>query len=168
MESRGSCLRRVVWVYLALVPLLGGAGCQPLPELPKLPLQVEVENPGQLRVVVVPLSRRPLAAGELPPWTRAGVRWDNEVIFTETVGIGVQFRELENTVRSLTGVSTTHPIPLSSRVEPYGTTPIPIAASLATSNPDQPGNLSGVQELIFLGRNDRGGLIRVIVRVPLE
>ena len=79
-----------------------------------------------------------------------------------------QFREVEVTVRSLTGVVATRTIPLSSRVEPQRTTPISIAASLVTSNPSEPGNLSGVQELIFLGRNDRGGLIRVIVRVPLE
>jgi hypothetical protein len=155
-------------VVLPLAGLLIGAGCEPLPEMLKLPIQVEVENPGHLRVVVVPMSKQPLAGGELPPSTQAGVRWEHEVLFTETAGIGVQFREVEATVRSLTGFVATRTIPLSSRVEPQGTTPISIAASLVTSNPSEPGNLSGVQELVFLGRNDRGGLIRVIVRVPLE
>lgn len=168
MEIRGRRMRRAMGVYLALVPLLAGAGCEPLPEMPKLPIRVEVENPGQLRVVVVPMSKRPMAAGELPPWTQAGVRWEHEVLFTDTVGVGVQFQEVEVTVRSLTGIVTTRKLPLASRVEPHQTTPISIEASLVTSHPSEPGNLSGVEELVFLGRNDRGGQIRVIVRVPLE
>ena len=161
-------MRRAVGVCLALVPFLAGTGCEPLPEMPKLPIRVEVENPGQLRVVVVPMRKRPLAASELPPWAQAGVRWEHEVLFTETVGVGVQFQEVEVTVRSLTGIATTRKVSLASRVEPYQTTPISIEASLVTSHSSEPGNLSGVEELVFFGRNDRGGQIRVIVRLPLE
>ncbi len=168
MERRGRKMRRAVGICLALVPLLAGTGCEPLPEMPKLPIRVEVENPGQLRVVVVPMRKRPMAASELPPWTQAGIRWEHEVLFTETVGIGVQFQGVETTVRSLTGIATTRKIPLASRVEAHQTTPISVDASLVTSHSTEPGNLSGVEELVFLGRNDRGGQIRVIVRIPLE
>jgi len=168
MESRERWREGTWQLCLTLALLLAGAGCEPLPEMPKLPIRVEVENPGQLRVVVVPMSKRPLAAGELPPWAQAGVRWEHEVLFTETVGVGVQFQEVEVTVRSLTGIATTRKIPLASRVEPHQTTSISIEASLVTSHSGEPGNLSGVQELVFLGRNDRGGQIRVIVRLPLE
>lgn len=170
MDYRGMDLRLVVLLCLTISGVLAGAGCGrgQHPEVAKLPARVEVENPGHLRVVVVPMSKKPLPAGELPPLTRAGTRWQHEVLFTETAGVGVQFREVEATVRSLTGVTATRTIPLSSRVEPQGTTPITIEAFLVTSNPDEPGNLSGVQELVFHGQNDRGGQLRVIVRVPLE
>jgi hypothetical protein len=136
--------------------------------MPKLPLRVEVENPGYLQVAVVNPSKRGLTTAELPPLTRAGSRWDYTVRFTETAGIGVQFREVQATVRSLTGITKVLTIPLASRVEPDGTTPISIEAVLTTSNPDEPGNLTGVQELIFLGQDDQGQPVRVIVRVPLE
>jgi hypothetical protein len=53
-------------------------------------------------------------------------------------------------------------------VEPRGTTPIAIDAYLSTSNPENPGNLTGVQELVFLAQDDSGRPVRIIVRVPLE
>jgi hypothetical protein len=84
------------------------------------------------------------------------------------VGVGVQFQEVEATVRSLTGFVATRVIPLGSRIEPWGTTPVSIHAFLSTSNPDDPGNLTGVQELTFFGRDDDGMPIRIVVRVPLE
>ena len=156
-------------VGLVVALLLAGAGCEyHLREVAKLPLQVAVENPGHLRVAVVGTSKRPLAAAELPPFHHAGSRWDYTVRFTDTSGVGVQFREVQTTVRSLTGVTATRTIPLASRVEPQGTTPIAIDAFLSSSNPEEPGNLTGVQELVFLGRDDHGQPVRVIVRVPLE
>jgi hypothetical protein len=98
---------------------------------------------------------------------RAGSRWDYTVRFTETAGVGVQLREVQATVRSLAGVKTTRTIPLASRVEPQGTTPILINATLSTSNPEEPENLTGVEDLVFLGQDDRGVPVRVVVRVPL-
>jgi hypothetical protein len=53
-------------------------------------------------------------------------------------------------------------------VESGGTTPIFIDATLSTSNPEEPGNLTGVEELVFLGQDDQGASVRVVVRVPLE
>jgi len=149
--------------------LLAGAGCGPhVREVAKLPLQVEVENPGHLRVEVVNPTKRPLAPSELTPFQRAGSRWDYTVRFTETDGVGVQFREVQATVRSLAGVTAARTIPLASRVEPQGTTPIFIHATLSTSNPEEPENLTGVEELVFFGQDDRGVPVRVVVRVPLE
>lgn len=169
MRVRACHLVRVGLRSLAVALLLAGAGCEyHIREVARLPLQVEVENPGHLRVAIVGTSKRPLAAGEMSPYQRAGSRWDYTVRFTDTGGVGVQFQELQATVRSLTGVTAARTIPLASRVEPRGTTPIAIEAFLSTSNPEEPGNLSGVQELIFLGRDDHGQPVRVIVRVPLE
>ena len=154
---------------LSVAVLLAGAGCEPyVREVAKLPLQVEVENPGHLRVVVVDPTKRPLAPSELAPFQRAGSRWDYTVRFTETGGVGVQFREVQATVRSLAGVTATRTIPLASRVEPQGTTPIFIHATLSTSNPEEPENVTGVEELVFFGQDDRGVPVRVVVRVPLE
>jgi hypothetical protein len=119
-------------------------------------------------VVVVNPTKRPLASNELPPLTSVGWHWDYTVQFTDTGGVGVQFREVQATVRSLTGVTATRTTPLPSRVEPQGTIPIVVGADLSTSNPDNPGNLSGVQELVFLAQDDSGRPVRVFVRVPLE
>jgi hypothetical protein len=154
-------------LWIALVIL--GVGCgHHLREVATLPIQTEIENPGNLRVVVVSATKRPLAAAEIPRSHRAGSRWEYTVRFTDTAGVGVQFREVRATVRSLTGVTATRAIPLVSRVEPQGTTPIFIHAVLSTSDAGEPGNLTGVQELLFLGQDDRGTPVRVIVRVPLE
>lgn len=169
MRVRGRRPRTIWLLCLAVTLLLGGAGCEyHVRQVARLPLQVEVENPGHLRVAVVGTSKRSLAAAELPPFHRAGSRWEYTVRFTDTAGVGVQFREVQATVRSLTGVTATRTIPLVSRVEPQGTAPIAIEAFLSTSNPEEPGNLTGVQELVFLGRDDHGQPVRVIVRVPLE
>jgi hypothetical protein len=119
-------------------------------------------------VAVVGAAKRPLAAAELRPFERAGSRWDYSVQFTDTAGVGVQFLMVEATVRSLTGITATTVTRLPSRVEPMGTTPIQIHAVLSSSNPDDPGNVTGVEELTFLGVEDGGRSVRVIVRVPLE
>lgn len=163
--------RRILSALPALfvAGLLAGASCEyRAREVAKLPLQVEVETPGHLRVTVIPGTKRALVPAELPPFQRGGSRWEYSVRFTDTAGVGVQFQEVQATVRSLTGVATTRTFPLPSRVEPGGTTPISIDAFLSTSNPEEPGNLTGVQELVFRGRDDRGQPVRVIVRVPLE
>ncbi len=168
MQDRGGGRGGTWQLCLTVALLLAGTGCAPPPEMPKLPLRIEVENPGHLQVAVVNPSKRGLTAAELPPLTRAGSHWDYTVRFTETAGVGVQFREVEAIVRSLTGIIKVLTISLASRVEPYGMTPISIDAVLTTSNPDEPGNLTGVQELIFFGQDDQGLPVRVIVRVPLE
>lgn len=160
---------RLVPRALLVVGLLGGASCASRPpEVAKLPLTIQVENPGHLRVAVVGAAKRPLAAAELRPFERAGSRWDYSVQFTDTAGVGVQFMLVEATVRSLTGITATTVTRLPSRVEPMGTTPIQIHAVLSSSNPDDPGNVTGVEELTFLGVEDGGRSVRVIVRVPLE
>lgn len=159
----------VWWLGLWVAVLLAGAGCEyRAPEVAKLPVRIEIENPGHLRVAVSNPSKRALAPQELGTFQRAGWRWDYAVQFTDTAGVGVEFREVQATVRSLAGVAATRTIPLASRVEPHGTTPISIHATLSTSNPEAPENLSGVEELVFLGADDRGAPVRVIVRVPLE
>ncbi len=163
MRTHGRCL------WLVMILGLAGPGCEyRAPELPKLPVRIEVESPPHLRVAVISLTKRPLAPHELPPLTSAGARWDYSVQFTDTGGVAVQFREVQAAVRSLTGITATRTIPLPSRVEPQGTTPIAIEATLSTSNPERPGSLTGVQELVFLGQDDRGQPVRVFVRVPLE
>jgi hypothetical protein len=163
MRTRGA------WLWLVVILGLAGASCEYRPpELPKLPVGVEVESPPHLRVVVVNVTKRPLAPSELPPLTSSGARWDYTVQFTDLVGIAVQFREVQATVRSLTGITATRTTPLPSRVEPQGTTPIVIDASLSTSNPERPGSLTGIQELVFLAQDDSGRPVRVFVRVPLE
>ena len=166
---RGRRLWPAAVIGLSAAGLFAGAGCEyRAPELPKLPVRIGVESPPHLRVAVVNATKRPLAPGELPPLTRAGARWDYSVQFTDTGGIAVQFREVQATVRSLTGIMATRTIPLPSRVEPQGTTPIAIDATLSTSNPENPGNLTGIQELLFLGQDGSGRPVRILVRVPLE
>jgi hypothetical protein len=163
VQTRGRCLWLVVILGLAV------AGCEyRAPEVPKLPVRIEVESPPHLRVAVVNATKRPLAPDELPPLTRVGARWDHTVQLTDTGGVGIQFREVQATVRSLTGFSATRVISLLSRVEPQGTTPIQIEATLVTSDPERPGSLTGVQELVFLGQEDSGRPVRILVRVPLE
>ncbi|HSD50888.1 MAG TPA: hypothetical protein VLG48_05715 [Candidatus Methylomirabilis sp.] len=148
---------------------LAGASCEyRAPELPKLPVRIEVEGPPHLKVAVINPTKRALAPNELPPLTRAGSRWDYSVQFTDTGGKAVQFREVQATVRSLTGITATRTIPLPSRVEPQGTTPIQIDAILATSDPERFGSLTGIQELVFLAQDDSGRPVRILVRVPLE
>jgi hypothetical protein len=135
-------------VGLSFAALLAGVGCEyRAPARPKLPVQVEVESPPHLQVAVVDARKRPASASELAPFQRAGARWDYTVRFTDTGGVGLQFREVRATVRSLTGITGTRTIPLASRVEPHGMTPIAIHAFLSTSNLEEPGDLSGVQEL---------------------
>ena len=155
-------------LVLLVVGLLGGARCASRPPEPaNLPLTIQVENPGHLRVAVVGTIKLPLTAADLRPFEHGGSRWDYRVEFTDTAGVGVQFMLVEATVRSLTGVTATTVTRLASRVEPLGTTPIQIHAVLASSNPDEAGNVTGVQTLTFLGVDDRGDPVRVIVRVPL-
>ena len=165
LKSSLGRLQLGLWVTLVIL----GVGCaHRVRDVATLPIQVEVENPGNLRVVVVSATKRPLAAAELPRLHRAGSRWEYTVRFTDTAGVGVRFQEVRSTVRSLTGATTTLTIPLVSRVDPQGMTPIFINATLSTSDPGEPGNLTGVQELLFRGQDDRGGLVRVVVLVPLE
>lgn len=169
MRVRGWC-RVLRWqLGLSVAVLLVGVGCgAPVREVAKLPLGVEVENPGHLRVAVVETRKRALTQTELSPLERAGSRWDHTLGFTETEGIGVQLREVQATVRSLAGLTVTRTIPLTSRVEPRGTTPISADATLSTSHPEEPENLMGVEELVFLGRDDRGAPVQVVVRIPLK
>ncbi len=162
--------RRTTRLFRAVLVggLLAAAGCvyQP-PEGPKLPVGVQVENPGHLAVAVVDTVKRPLTATELHPLERAGYRWDFQVRLTDTAGVGVQLVELQVTVQSLSGVTAQQTTPLRSRVEPRGTTPIAVVGVLTTSNPEEPENLTGVEELVFIGQDDRGAPVRLIVRVPL-
>ena len=152
----------------ALAAVLAAACSYPPLEVATLPVRTEVEGPANLRVVVTDWQKRPLRASEMSPLERAGYRWDYTVQITDTGGMAIQLREVTATVKSLTGFVTTRTFPLESRVEPHGTTPITINARLSTSNPDEPGNLTGVQELTFLGRDDDYKLIQLVVRVPLN
>jgi len=132
-----------------------------------VPSQVMVQAPDHLRVMVAHMRERPLGDTELAQFERAGIRWDYEVRIMETGGVGVRLEQLQNTARSLSGVQSTETIGLPSRVEPNGTTVIDVRAVLATSNPEEPGNLRGVQELVFRGRDDRGRPVQLTVQVPL-
>jgi len=156
---------------MVLAALAAGlvAGCSyPPPDVATLPVRTEVEGPPYLRVVVTDWQKRPLTASEMSPMERAGFRWDYLVQITDTGGMTTQFREVTATVRSLTGFRSTRTFPLESRVDPHGTTPITITARLSTGNPDEPGNLTGVEELSFLGRDDDFKLVQLVVRVPLN
>ncbi len=171
MKLQGKRTRAWIVEAMALVAFAATlqASCSyPPPEVATLPVQTEVEGPPYLRVVVTDWQKRPLTAGEMSPMERAGYRWDYTVRITDTGGTTVQFREVTASVTSLTGFRSTQTIPLESRVDPHGTVPITIHARLSTSNPDEPGNLTGVEELTFLGRDDEFKLIQLVVRVPLN
>jgi hypothetical protein len=159
-------------VLLAVIALAGPfvPGCRDyrVQEVAPLPTRVEVEGPEQLRAVVTDMNKRPLTASELAQFQTAGFRWDYTVRFTSTAPSGVRLEQVENKLTNLTGVARTDTVTLPSRVEPGGTTPIKIQAMLATSNPAQRGELQGVQELTFLGKDDAGAPVRVVVRVPLD
>ncbi len=166
--KRHAIRRGGIGTGLLAAALVLAAGCQYAPPpLPRLPIQVEVENSGPLRVAVVDTVKRPVPAVELSGFLKAGVRWTYTVQFANTGSVGIRLLEVEATVESLSGVTSTRTIPLPSRVEPGGTTPVAIEAVLTTSNPAEPQNLTGVQRLVFLGRDDRGNPLRVTVRVPL-
>jgi hypothetical protein len=147
--------------------LLSGCVTFPRREAPVVP-PLEVRAPSHLRLAVAGMVRRPLEPATLTPPERAGVRWDYEVLITDTGGIGVRLEMLRMTVRSLAGTSVAGVQSLPSRVEPHGTTPITLQASLSSSIPDAPGELVGVHELTFLGTDDRGQPVRIVARVPLE
>ena len=169
MHGKGSRAWIVEAMALAVLAAVLAAACSyPPPDVATLPVRTEVEGPPYLRAVVTGWQKRPLAADEMSPMERAGFRWDYIVQITDTGGQAVQFREVTATVRSLTGFRSTRTFPLESRVEPYGTTPITINARLSTSNPDEPGNLTGVEELTFLGRDGEFKLIQLAVHVPLN
>jgi hypothetical protein len=157
-----------VLVVAVMAAALLAACTYPPPEMATLPVRTEVEGPPYLRAVVIDWQKRPLTAGEMSPMERAGFRWDYTVQISDTAGMTVQFREVTASVRSLTGFRSTRTFPLESRVEPHGTVPIAIHARLSTSNPEDPGNLTGVEELTFLGRDQDWRLVELIVRVPLN
>ena len=173
LQGKAGEARFLAGLLLALGSAALAAGCTLLypdgaREVAKLPVRVEVEGPPYLRVVVTDWRKRPLAAGEMSALERAGFRWDYTVQITDTAGQTVQFREVTASVRSLTDYRSTRTFPLESRVDPHGTVPITIHAHLSTSNPDEPGNLTGVQELTFLGRDENWKLVELVVRVPLN
>jgi hypothetical protein len=156
-------------MVLAAIAAVLVPGCSyPPPDVATLPVRTEVEGPPYLRVVVTDWQKRPLTASEMSPMERAGFRWDYVVQITDTGGMTIQLREVTATVKSLTGFRSTRTFPLESRVDPHGTTPITISARLSTGNPDEPGNLTGVEELTFLGRDNEFKLIQLVVRVPLN
>ncbi len=156
--------RRVV----CLLALLSFAGCVYEVEKPAIiPLRIDVQS-SHLQASLAETRKEPLPPPELSTFERAGYRWFFTVRFTETAGIGVQFREVQATVRSLSGFSATRTFPLVSRVEPNGTTPIQVDARLSTSHPEELGNLTGAEELVFLGMDDRGNPIRANITIPLQ
>lgn len=158
---------RVLMLAMVLPALLVG-GCRDyrVEEVAPLPARVEVQGP--LQAQVVDLAKQPLPVSALPQLQRAGVRWDYTLQLTDTSGTGVRLEQLENVVQSRTGVTARETTTLPSRVEPRGTTPIRVRATLSTSDPAQPGNLQGVQTLTFRGQDDQGRPVEVVVRVPLE
>jgi len=162
--------RRLVKVVLLSLATLAGASCFfHVSGREKLPVRVQVEKPDHLEVLIVDRAKRPLEPAELPQLTRmVGTRWDYTVRFMDTGGVTVQFREIQATIRSLSGVTTSRVIPLGSRLDPGGIVPVAVQAVLSTSDPADPGNLTGVEELVFLGQDDRGRPVRVTVLVPLE
>jgi hypothetical protein len=152
-----------------ILALLVLTGCvRYVPVTPRFPVQVEMEGLGPLTAAVVNTTKRPLTAAELPEYHRAGTRWDYIVRFTNPGRVGVRLAEVLITLRSLSWVETVERVPLPSRVEPGGVTPIAIRAALSTSEPDNPANLTGVQELTFRGWTDDGSPLRIVIRVPLE
>ncbi len=160
----------LVVLVLVLASLLVG-GCRDYreQEVAPLPPRVEVEGPEYLRVQVADMAKQPMAASELPAMQRAGVRWEYTVQFTNSGSTGVRLDEVQDQVRSLTGVATTNTTKLPpSRVEPGGTTPITVRAALSSSDLQQKADLQGVQELTFQGKDDGGNPVRVVVRVPLS
>jgi hypothetical protein len=149
--------------------LLGGCRDYRVQEVAPLPPRVEVEGPDYLRVQVVDMAKQPLAASELPTLQRAGVRWEYKVQFTNSGSTGVRLDEVQDRLRSLTGVATTSATKLPpSRVEPGGTTPITVRATLSSSDVQQKAELQGIQELTFKGQDDGGKPVQVVVRVPLS
>jgi hypothetical protein len=163
--------RGIVLLLAIVLAGLFAPGCRDyrVQEVAPLPTRVEVEGPEQLRAVVTDMKKRPLAGSELAQFHRAGVRWDYTVRFTSTAQSGVLLEQVENRLKSLTGATALQTVQLPpSRVEPGGTTPITVHAELSSSNPSQRGELQGVQELTFRGRDDAGQPVRVVVRVPLD
>lgn len=164
---------RVVLLATAAVGLVLGSvwlpGCvhPPRREAP-VPPPLEIRAPAHLTLEVTEMARRPLPPGQLTPPQRAGYRWTYQLRFSDTGGVGVRLEEVRMTVRSLSGIRADGSQPLPSRVEAHGSVPISLEAFLATSSPDEPGDLVGVHELTFLGTDDRGQSIQIEVRVPLE
>jgi hypothetical protein len=166
MRAQRTSLIVFVLVLTGLVPACRDYRVQ---EVAPLPPRVEVEGPDYLRVQVVDMAKQPLAASELPSLQRAGARWEYKVQLTNTGSTGVRLDEVQDRLRSLTGVATTNTTKLPpSRVEPGGTTPIAVRATLSSSDLQQKAELQGVQELTFRGQDDGGKPVQVIVRVPLS
>lgn len=171
--TSGSILpRRAVVAGLAIALAVGSlslAGCvHPPRREPPVPPRLEVQAPAYLSLAVVGMTKRPLARGELTPPERAGFHWEYQVVFRNAGAIGLRLEVLRMTVRSLSGITGDRVQSLPSRVEPGGSTPISVQAFLLTSDLGEPRDLVGTHELTFLGTDDRGQPVQVLVRVPLE
>jgi len=169
-ESWREAARRAVAAGLALAgAALFCAGCLgPLRREAPIPPRLQVRGPVHLTATVAGMTKRPLPPAELTPPQRAGFRWEYQLRIGDSGGLGVRLEALHMTVRSLSGITASQVQTLPSRVEAGGSTPISLQAYLATSSPDEPGDLVGVHELTFLGTDEQGGPVRLEVRVPLE
>lgn len=129
---------------------------------------LEVQGTASVAIEIVAMNKRPLKAGELPSGTVRGVRWEYTLRFKDQAGIGVEIDRLVMKVtadsKPLTSAERWFPL----RVDAGGAAEAYFSASIATSVPDQPGELSGVHELLLEGRNGRDEAVAITIRVPLK
>lgn len=128
----------------------------------------EVHGTSSLSIEVVKMRKRPLRAGELPSGTVRGVRWDYTLRFKDEVGIGVEIVRLTMKVMADSKLLTSAERWFPLRVDAGGRADAHFSASISTSLPDQPGELTGVHELLLEGRNGRDEEVTITIRVPLE
>ena len=165
-----SFLRRIALAGIGVVfgaMLLAGCVSAPRREAP-VPPRLEVQAPAFLSIAIQGMTKQPMTEKELVPPQKAGFHWECEVVFQNAGAVGIRLEMLRMTVRSLSGTTSSRVQSLPSRVEPGGSTPITVQAFLSTSDLGNPADLVGTHELTFLGTDDRGQPLQVLVRVPLE
>ncbi len=173
MEERvfASLLRRIASAGLAIGVAVGTlllGGCVSTPARPQVPPRLEVQAPAHLSIAIQGMTKQPMAEKELTPPQKAGFHWEYEVVVSNAGTVGLRLEMLRMTVKSLSGAASSRVQSLPSRVEAGGSTPITVQAFLSTSDLRDPGDLVGTNELTFLGTDDRGQPLQVLVRVPLE
>ena len=135
--------------------------------LPPPPATFGIEGAGPLAIDVVDMEKRLLRAEELSPYGAKGFRWDYTVRFRDTGGIGVTISSLRMVVKSNERPISSIGQPFQLRIDPGKEAQAFFHATLSALT-GEPESLIGVHEVVLEGKDDKGGEVKITLRVPLQ
>lgn len=147
--------------------LTGLSACTIPSPLPPPPATLGVEGAGPLAISVVKMEKRPLRTVELSPYGTKGFRWDYTIRFRDTGGIGVTISRLRMAVKSDGKPISSVEQPFQLRIDPGKEAQAFFHATLSTLTGEAE-SLIGVHEVVLEGKNDKGGEVKITLRVPLQ